>query len=400
MSIRSSNRPPGSGGPSPEAITANVVHFVRYLRAAGLPLGPATANELADVIDVVGFDSRSDLYLALRSAVTTRINQRPVFDKAFDLFFGSARSLVDDLVLETRNLPERGGDLHVSVPVLRPRGAPPPDTEIEEIAETLRGSYAERLATRDFASLDENEREDVRQMIARMVWRPADTYSRRWKRGDGPRPDMRRTLGAMHRPEGDLLPIEMSQRRRRRRPLVIIADISGSMERYTEMFLVFAHAAQGRVAKVETFVFATRLTRITRDLRLREPEAALHKVSSSVKDWSGGTRIGEMLEQFNRDWSRRVTGGGAIGLIISDGWDTGDPEVLDRAMARFARSVHRVIWLNPHAGRPGFAPETRGLRTALPHVDDFLPAATVVDLRTVVRLLESVPRHRGEGVLR
>ncbi len=399
MSTSSSNRRWVRGGrPASPAITANMVHFVRYLRAYGLPLGPGTAAELAEVVDVVGFGSRHDLYLALRAAVITRTAQRPVFDRAFEVFFGSGVAIGDEVVLPRPGAEAK--DLHLSVPVLRPRGAPPGEGAAEEqVAETLGGSYEERLATRDFASLDVTEREDVRRLIARMVWRPADRWSRRWGLGAGTRPDMRRTLGAMHRPEGDLLPIEMSRRKRRRRPLVILADVSGSMERYTEMLLVFAHAAQGRVARVETFVFATRLTRITRDLKLREPEAALHRVGAAVPDWSGGTRIGEMLERFNRDWSRRVTGGGAIGLIISDGWDTGDAELLDREMARFARSVHRVIWLNPHAGRPGFAPETRGLRTVLPYVDDFLPAATIVDLASVVRLLESVPRHRRETVM-
>ena len=374
------------------ALTANIVHFVRYLRAEGLRLGPGTSAALAEVIDAIGLDSRGDLYLALRAAVTTRTAQRPVFDGAFDLFFGSGRA--GEVVIDRPSPPDRAMR-HVSIPILRPAGITPDEPDVDDLSDTVGGSYAERLANRDFASLDPVEREEVRQLIARMTWRPADTPSRRWAPGDGARPDMRRTLRSLHRPEGDLLPIEMSARRLRRRPLVILADISGSMERYTEMLLVFAHAAQGRVAKVETFVFATRLTRITRDLRQRDPEAALRRVGSAVSDWSGGTRIGEMLEVFNRDWSRRVTGGGAIGLIISDGWDTGDPDLLEREMSRFSRSVHRVVWLNPYAGRPGFAPETRGLRTVLPYVDDFLPAANVVDLRTVVRLLESVPRHRG-----
>lgn len=181
----------------------------------------------------------------------------------------------------------------------------------------------------------------------------------------------------------------------RRRPLVVIADISGSMERYTELFLYFIHAAQGRLGRVESFVFATHLSRITRQMRLRQPQQALARVSHAVTDWSGGTRIGEALATFNRLWSRRVTRGGAIGLIISDGWDTGDPDLLDAEMARFARSFHRVVWLNPLAGRQGYAPETRGMRTVLPYVDDFLPVANLSDLRAVVRLLESVPTRRG-----
>ncbi len=191
------------------------------------------------------------------------------------------------------------------------------------------------------------------------------------------------------------MPLALSARRTRKRPLVVIADISGSMERYTELFLYFIHAAQGRLGRVESFVFATRLTRITREMRLRQPAHALLQVGRHVDDWSGGTRIGEALAEFNREWSRRVTRGGAIALIISDGWDTGDPDVLDEEMARLARSMHRVIWLNPLAGRPGFAPETRGMRTVLPYVDNFLAAGSLADLRAVVRLLESVPSRRG-----
>jgi len=194
------------------------------------------------------------------------------------------------------------------------------------------------------------------------------------------------------------MPLSLAERRPRRRPLVVLADISGSMERYTEMFLHFIHAAQGRLGRVEAFVFATRLTRISREIRQRDTDAALGRVAGTVDDWSGGTRIGEALEEFNRTWSRRVTRGGAIGLIISDGWDTGDVDLLDQQMARFSRSMHRVIWLNPLAGRAGYAPETRGMRTVLPYVDDFLPAGSVVDLKGVVRLLESVPTHRRSVV--
>jgi hypothetical protein len=171
------------------------------------------------------------------------------------------------------------------------------------------------------------------------------------------------------------------------------------MERYSEMFLHFIHGAQGRLGRVESFVFATRLTRITREMRLRTTSDALERVSDAVLDWSGGTRIGEVIGTFNRDWSRRVTRGGAIALVISDGWDRGDPELLAMEMARLARSVHRVVWLNPLAGRAGYQPETRGMQAALPYVDDFLPAATILDLREVVQLLESVPARRG-GLVR
>jgi uncharacterized protein with von Willebrand factor type A (vWA) domain len=198
----------------------------------------------------------------------------------------------------------------------------------------------------------------------------------------------------MVRTEGDLLLPAYTERRTRRRPLIFIADVSGSMERYTEMLLYFAHAARGRLGRMDAFVFSTRLTRITRQLQRRSPSEAIAEVAASVQDWSGGTRIGEALECFNRRWARRVTSGGPIAVIVSDGWDRGAPELLRTEMARLSRSVHRVVWLNPLSYRPGFAPETRGMRAALPYVDDFLPAGRLCDLVSVVELLESVPARR------
>jgi uncharacterized protein with von Willebrand factor type A (vWA) domain len=278
---------------------------------------------------------------------------------------------------------------------LRPQ-EPGAAEDAPSVAETVGGSYEERLRNRDFGDLTADEQEAVRRLIAQMVWRPADARSRRWGPARrGARPDLRRTYRHMTRPEGDLLPLAFAARRPRRRPLVVVADVSGSMERYSELFLHFIHAAQGRLGRVEAFVFATRLTRITREVRLREPREAIARVGAAVDDWSGGTRIGETLGEFNRRWSRRVTRGGAIGLVISDGWDTGDPVTLRDEMSRFARAMHRVVWLNPHAGRDGFVPATRGMRTVLPFVDDFLAAATVNDLADVIRLLETVPRSRS-----
>lgn len=379
-----------------DIFTRNLVRFVRYLRLRGLPVGPGTAVDVAGAVEAVGLDDRGDLYYALRAVVTTRPGQREIFDEAFDLYFGSGQTAGADVGLAAEQPASTPPAVRAHVPVISPNHRTADDGDLDEIAEIAGGSYRERIAHRDFADLTAEEQEQVRKLIDRMVWRPAAAPSRRWAaRRTGTRPDLRRTLRNVSGPHGDLVPLAWSDRRMRRRPLVVIADVSGSMESYTELFLYFIHAAQGRLGRVESFVFATRLSRITRQMRLRQPQLALRQVATAVSDWSGGTRIGETLAVFNRDWSRRVTGGGAIGLIISDGWDTGDPEVLDREMARFARSVHRVIWLNPLAGRSGFAPETRGMRTVLPYVDDFLPVGNLVDLRSVVRLLESLPTRRG-----
>jgi hypothetical protein len=264
--------------------------------------------------------------------------------------------------------------------------------ESEEELSFTGASLVERLVDRDFAELTKVEEAEMRAMIARMLWRPGDIRSRRRRpAGSGDRTDMRRTLRRSVGPDGDLLRIATTERRLRKRPLIFIADVSGSMERYSEMLLYFAHAARSRMGRMEAFVFSTRLTRISRELHRREPAMALARVSDVVHDWSGGTKIGESLRTFNKEWSRRVTRGGPIVLIISDGWDRGEPELLSEEMSRLARTVHRVIWLNPLAGRDGFSPDNRGLQAAIPHVDDFLPSATFNDLQTLVELIESVP---------
>jgi uncharacterized protein with von Willebrand factor type A (vWA) domain len=267
----------------------------------------------------------------------------------------------------------------------------------EEVSSFVGASLVERLAHKDFAELTKIEEAQVRALVAKLIWRPADVQSRRRRAVRmGDRPDMRRTLRRSVGPDGDLMRIATTERRIRRRPLIFIADVSGSMERYSEMLLYFAHAARGRMGRLEAFVFSTRLTRITRELHRRDPSSAIALVADAVHDWSGGTRIGDSLRTFNREWSRRVTRGGPIVLVVSDGWDRGEPDVLAAEMALLHRSVHRVVWLNPLAGRAGFAPETRGMRAALPYVDDFLAAGTLNDLQTLVELLESVPaRARG-----
>jgi uncharacterized protein with von Willebrand factor type A (vWA) domain len=377
-----------------DQFTENLVHFARYLRARGFSVVPRTAQDLIAAAGAVGLADRGDVYHAFKSVTVVRAAEIPIFDEAFDLFFGSGRLVLTEAE-GAWDAPTPEDGRIATLPVLRSAGLDERPSGVDDLADVVGGSYAERLSSRDFAELNAHEREEVRRIISRMIWRAADAASRRWAPSSrGNRPHLRRTFRGLVGPEGDLMPLAYAHRRPRKRPLVVLADISGSMERYTEMFLHFIHAAQGRLGRVEAFVFATRLTRISREMRQRDPDAALRRVAGIVGDWSGGTRIGEALEEFNRDWSRRVTRGGAIGLVISDGWDTGDAALLGREMARFARSMHRVVWLNPLAGRTGYAPETRGMRTVLPYVDDFLAAANVLDLKGVVRLLESVPSHR------
>ena len=378
------------------AFAANLVLFVRNLRERGLQVGPSTVQELAAAIDAVGLTHRSDVKAAFGAIVVARPTERRIFDDAFESFFGRGLVTLPPTPELDDEVAVRGVDMRqLSVPVLVDFGEEARSLDELEIPEVMGASSEERLAKRDFRDLTPEEAEEVRRIMARLMWRPAEAESRRWLASrSGTRPDMRRTMRNLVGPTADLMQLAMAERKPRRRPLVVLADVSGSMERYAEMFLHFLHAASGRLGKVETFVFATRLSRITRQLKQKLPHVALQRVGEAVDDWSGGTRIGDAIGEFNKTWSRRVSRGGAIGLIISDGWDTGPPQLLSAEMARFARSMHRVVWLNPLAGRDNYSPETRGMQAALPYVDDLLAAANILDLREVVRLLESVPARR------
>jgi uncharacterized protein len=366
--------------PRPEVL----VEFARRLREEGVPVSSTCAGDLLAALEVVGAWSSEDVYWAFRSLTVRNREQVPAFDRVFMDVFGRqsepALFVASEIVPRTWSIDKENGADGEG------------DGDLEETLSFAGASLVERLADKDFSDLTPAEEAQVRAMIARMLWKPADVASRRRRavrRGD--RPDLRRTLRGAVGPDGDLLRIATTERRIRKRPLILIADVSGSMERYSEMLLYFAHAARGRMGHMEAFVFSTRLTRITRELHRREPSEAIAQVADAVHDWSGGTRIGDCLRTFNVDWSRRVSRGGPIVLIISDGWDRGEPETLAAEMARLARSVHRVVWLNPLAGRQGYAPETRGMKAALPYVDDFLPVGTLADLATLVDLLESIP---------
>ena len=377
---------PGDESAKIDSSLAMLVSFTHRLREEGIPVAAGMAGQMVEALSTVGMASGQDAYFAMRSLVCSSYDHLRVFDRVFVAFFGDRmRSVVTSIGPRNRDW------------TIKPQHAGEGEASNEETATNATGASAiERLSHRDFAKLTSAEAAEIKALIARMVWSPALVASRRRRAAtEGDRPDLRRTLRGSIGPEADLLRLEYTTRRIRRRPLIFIADVSGSMERYAEMLLYFAHAARGRLGRLEAFVFSTHLTRITRQLSRRDPGAAITEVSEAVTDWSTGTKIGDSIGTFNREWSRRVCRGGPIVLIISDGWERGDPEVLSREMARLRRSVHRVIWLNPISGRANYVPATRGMKAVLPYVDDFLPAANLADLTTVIKLLESIPTHRG-----
>jgi uncharacterized protein with von Willebrand factor type A (vWA) domain len=236
------------------------------------------------------------------------------------------------------------------------------------------------LADKDFGEFTPDEITRARIALERLEWSPGERRTRRWIAGRGTRIDLRRALARSLRTGGDVIELPRRTRRIRPRPLVLLCDVSGSMERYSRMLLHFAHALTRRQRRVEAFLFSTELTRITMQLRARRISEAVSAVSRAVPDWSGGTRIGAAIRQFHQQWTRRALRGHPVVLLISDGWDRGDPEVLRAQIARLQRSCHRLIWLNPLIGTVGYEPLTRGLQAALPHVDDFLPARTLTNL--------------------
>lgn len=359
--------------------------FSAALRGRGLIVTADQTADMARALSLVDLGRRSQAAASLRSLAVTDPGQIPIFEEEFARFFDRVRPL--SLVDRNPDVPKQSAAGYG----LQGTGG----RSEAEVSQQVGASAVERIATRDFADLDEDDLQEARRLVMTMMWHPTDYRTRRWAPGDGRRPHLRRTLHRAVGPSGDLMLIDWKERRRKERPLIIIADISGSMEKYSDIFLVFAHAAQRRLRQVEIFTFSTRLSRVTEEMRRRDTRAALTRVAERVTDWSGGTQIGDALAEWNRRWSRRLARGGPVALILSDGWDCGDSGLLATEMARLARSVHQVVWLNPLASRASYQPLTRGMQAVMPHVDQLLPAASVSDFRGVVKVLDYVAGGRG-----
>ena len=276
-----------------------------------------------------------------------------------------------------------------------PATAPP--VEVQQVA-ARSASDRELLRTKDFARFTEDEVNEARRMMADLQWNVGIRQTRRWRPGAGRIPDLRRVLRANTAYGYEPVNLPTRQRKHRQRPLVLLCDVSGSMERYSRMLLHFLSCMSGRLNRVEAFVFATRLTRVTRYLRDGTHDTTgsppVPRLASRVPDFAGGTRIGEALRVFNLRWARRVLGHGAVVLLISDGWDRGDPAQLGREIDRVHRTSHRLIWLNPLLGAPGYAPLTRGMQAALPYIDDFLPIHNLESLAQLGAHLNALPKRR------
>jgi uncharacterized protein with von Willebrand factor type A (vWA) domain len=349
------------------------------------------ARVFLQAIAEIDLERPEDMRAASRTALVSRQADLAAFDSTFDLFW----SLL------------RGGRLSTPVPSARRPKADAGQIEVplgevpsrmtSLVRRTVRvmASPTELLRATDFSAMTEAERAAAARFLERLRWSPGQRPSRRFRSArDGSRLDARATLRKSLATHGEPAVLMRRARRVKRRPLVILCDVSGSMEAYTRLLLHMSHALARGWGRVETFTFGTRLTRITRQLRERRPDAALAHVSRAVSDWSGGTRIGDALHDFNLRWSRRVLGRGAIVLLVTDGWERGDPARLEQEAARLQRAAYRLIWLDPLSGTRDYSPDARGARALNSHADDHLAANTLDGLARIAELLGRVGRGR------
>jgi len=386
-------------------LAENVMHFARVLRAAGLPVGPNKVIDALRALEVAGITRRDDFYWTLASVFLDKREQFELYDQAFHIFWRDPRMLERVMALLLPQAYGRVEDEEAPPPpnrlaeaLMPPRQTQKPDEEAPEKVEidaAFTVSEREVLQKTDFESMTNEELAQAKKLIATLRMPIPEVRTRRMRRDPrGARVDMRASLRSSLRSGSDLIALERRSQTRRHPPLVVLCDISGSMSRYSRMFLHFLHAITNDRDRVYTFVFGTRLTNITRHLRHRDVDVALAHVAQAVADWSGGTRIGTSIKEFNLRWSRRVLGQNAVVLIITDGLDRDLGHELDAEMERLHKSCRRLIWLNPLLRYEGFEPRPAGVRAMLPHVDAFLPAHNIESLVDLARALSAAPAPR------
>lgn len=362
------------------ALVPNILLFGRVLRRAGLEVHPGRMLDALAALEDVGVRSRADVRATLSALLVHRRDDLAIFNDVFDLFWRSdaadAGGAPVSLFGERPRVVARrasGADVGLEFNDV----APGDSTPVKFAAGTY--SDAEILRTKDFAEFTPDEMRRAESMLADLGWRLGVRRTRRWARASAGAIDIRRVARRSLEHGGE--PIELPRRHRieKPRPMIALCDVSGSMERYSRMLLQFVFGLAHRTARVESFLFATRLTRVTKQVRAGG-HGRVAALARAVQDWGGGTRIGEALRAFNVQWSRRVMRGGPIVLIVSDGWDRGDPELLAREMDRVRRRCHRLVWLNPLLGSASYEPLTRGMLAALDRVDEFLPAHNLASL--------------------
>lgn len=366
----------------------NTVLFARLLRVGGLPVTPTQIGDWIAALATIDLAQKSQVKNSARAVLVSHHRELDWFDQAFELFW-RARTPEELDRLDLGFLLQQQ-----SQPLLVTEENQPSASDDDASEPLMTWSRDEHLANKPFSSMSSAERREVEHLIASMQWHPPAQKSRRFQVSRrGSTVDLRSALRRNLRNGGELIELPRRQNRSYPRPLTVLCDVSGSMKLCSRLLLHFVYALNRQlrdVTRVESFAFSTRLTRLSQDLSNRNIEAALDSAARRVHDWGGGTRTGEVLRQFHRHWAPRVLGRNAIVLIISDGWDRGDPELLGRELARLSRLCNHLVWLNPLLGTEGYQPLTRGMQAALPHLDNFLPVHNLRSLQQLAELLESI----------
>jgi uncharacterized protein with von Willebrand factor type A (vWA) domain len=379
-----------------EAFLTNILLFTRMLQRAGIPVGLDQRLELLRALEWVDLGSRAQVFHTCRSLLVRRHDQLALFAALFARFWrrhspATARPR-QQMPRAPRHRPREQPFTIVTYMAYKARMG---DEAIDVADKAGAYSPAELLQRKEFSALTPEELARVRRLIRQLDWRVSRRVTRRRApRRRGESLLMRRVVREAARHGGVPLRLPRQERKRKPRPLVVIADISGSMEKYSRLLLQLCYSLARRLSRVECFVFGTRLTRITPQLRLRNVDRAIEQAAREVVDWGGGTRIGASLRSFNRRWARRVLGRGAVVLVVSDGWEHGDAAPLAREVQALQRRSHRLIWLNPLAGREGYRPIAGGMAAAARHIDDLLPIHNLQSLEQLAERLAALG-HRG-----
>lgn len=396
-------RPPQNSPTSPGRLAENIVHFARVLRRAGLKAGPQQVLDTIAAVEAAGLRSREDFYWTLHATLVKKHEDHLIFDQAFHVFWRDPQLLDRMMALMLPEVAASEGEdrdkanRRISDALFGNDAEDPepdePDVEIDA-SETF--SAAEVLRRKDFEQMTAAELAEARAAIARLRLPLDEARIRRTEpSARGRIVDMRATLRATLR-AGGIIPLKKRAYRRRRPPLVVLCDISGSMSAYSRIFLHFLHALTNDRDRVHVFLFGTQLTNVTRELRHRDVDEALARVSAAVGDWDGGTRIGETLHHFNVDWGRRVLGQGAVVLLVTDGLDRDAGEGVGPEIARLHRQAKRLIWLNPLLRYDRFEPKSLGIRALLPHVDEFRPVHNIASLVALIDALSAPATGKPE----
>jgi len=380
-------------GPRGGLLAQNIVHFARALREAGLPLGPGAVLDALAAVEAAGIGDREDFYTTLHAVFVKKHEESLLFDQAFRIFW-KRKGLIEKLIAMLtpkapgqRSLkPAEAGASRVADALFKSAqesAKAPPTIELDA---RLTMSGAEILRSKDFAQMSAEEIDQARKAIRRLVMPEDRRRTRRFAPGGrGVRVDARRSFRRSLQP-GGVIDLEFRSPTERAPPVVALCDISGSMNEYTRLFLHFLHVL-GETRRVSAFLFGTRLTNVTRAMRARDPDEALAQCSALAVDWSGGTRIGEALARFNRDWARRALGQGAITLLITDGLERDNLDRLEAEMDRLAKSSRRVVWVNPLLRFGDFEAKAGGIRAMLPYVDSFRPIHNLASMADLCRAL-------------